>query len=408
MSNSKDFGRTLPTKKSPTSNNAYWDNTSRIINDSFSFISYDLKTDDSFKKDTKNKNIDAKVVTPSLPHSSPAPGQKAWRNETFAYERYKFYKTKVIEAFHQKKIFTIRGNYPQVRRALLQRGWLEKSVKEDSLQNLSQHRLLKYATDGNMYEKAAVSRMLSQYPAYFVWQFKNTPETNNYTQPYRNRIKRARSLDFCTKEGLLSCIENSHWNTIEGIAEVFTPKTHRLTTKTDIHEFEHDYRLTQCLSLLTFINEQNDPHELFSNIGTVSAKVSSIHFAVKQIEEAIALKLNEYLDSNITDMLIPTDYEWRRFIEDSDKIIKQDMKFSATKEEENRALSGVAKTLFSAKKVWPTLQMDGYLNIWIVKPYNKCRAFGIALMTDFTKIIAYVRKNCQLRYIVQKYIGEEQ
>lgn len=54
-------------------------------------------------------------------------------------------------------------------------------------------------------------------------------------------------------------------------------------------------------------------------------------------------------------------------------------------------------------KHWPQFALDGMLNIWIMKPGNKCRGRGIQLV----KSIAEVDKlmGLKMKYVVQKYIG---
>lgn len=53
------------------------------------------------------------------------------------------------------------------------------------------------------------------------------------------------------------------------------------------------------------------------------------------------------------------------------------------------------------------MDIDGVLNIWIVKPGNKCRGKGIQLMNNIKDIIGLVNQsNAQKnKYVVQKYIG---
>lgn len=54
------------------------------------------------------------------------------------------------------------------------------------------------------------------------------------------------------------------------------------------------------------------------------------------------------------------------------------------------------------------MELDGVLNIWILKPGNKCRGRGIQLMNNIKDIISLVNSpsNPKTRYVVQKYIGE--
>lgn len=65
-----------------------------------------------------------------------------------------------------------------------------------------------------------------------------------------------------------------------------------------------------------------------------------------------------------------------------------------------------SKLLATMTKYWPQISIDGVLNIWIVKPGNKCRGRGIQLMNNIKDIIGLINVPAQkTRYVVQKYIG---
>lgn len=59
------------------------------------------------------------------------------------------------------------------------------------------------------------------------------------------------------------------------------------------------------------------------------------------------------------------------------------------------------------KKYWPQIDMDGIMNVWILKPGNKSRGRGIVLMNKLDQVIAKVNPSTKAdaRYVVQKYIG---
>lgn len=66
-----------------------------------------------------------------------------------------------------------------------------------------------------------------------------------------------------------------------------------------------------------------------------------------------------------------------------------------------------SKILAIMAKYWPQVDIDGVLNIWIVKPGNKCRGRGIQLMNNIKDIIGLINIPAQkTRYVVQKYIGK--
>jgi tubulin monoglycylase TTLL3/8 len=70
-------------------------------------------------------------------------------------------------------------------------------------------------------------------------------------------------------------------------------------------------------------------------------------------------------------------------------------------------LPSARNLLEQIKTHWPQYGLDGYLNIWIVKPGNKCRGRGIHLMNNIKQIMQMVNPSIltKARYVVQKYIG---
>lgn len=59
------------------------------------------------------------------------------------------------------------------------------------------------------------------------------------------------------------------------------------------------------------------------------------------------------------------------------------------------------------KKYWPQLDMDGVMNVWIMKPGNKSRGRGIVLLNKLEDVMAKMNPSnkSDTRYVVQKYIG---
>lgn len=55
---------------------------------------------------------------------------------------------------------------------------------------------------------------------------------------------------------------------------------------------------------------------------------------------------------------------------------------------------------------WPESKYDGHRNIWILKPINKSRGYGVVLMKELDKICDHVSRHTENKYIIQKYCGE--
>lgn len=64
------------------------------------------------------------------------------------------------------------------------------------------------------------------------------------------------------------------------------------------------------------------------------------------------------------------------------------------------------RTLEKMKILWPQYALDGTLNIWIIKPGNKCRGRGIMLMNNIKQIISIV--NPPVSATKSRYVGKHQ
>jgi tubulin monoglycylase TTLL3/8 len=62
------------------------------------------------------------------------------------------------------------------------------------------------------------------------------------------------------------------------------------------------------------------------------------------------------------------------------------------------------RLLEKIKLLWPQYGLDGTLNIWIIKPGNKCRGRGIILMNNIKQIISVV--NPPASATKSRYVGE--
>lgn len=306
---------------------------------------------------------------------------------TFCYEKYKKYKSKITEAIKNKKIFTIIGEHPKLREALLERDWVEKVFENqlNSLRKLSHHTLLKDAMNGNNNERLVLTKMLENSSPNFIWQ------PNSYKQRFecclKNRIKKKSIYNFCTKDGLSRCSENSYWSFIENISEMNCPRCFSLTSLEKKKHFIQEYRMTGCLCFLNFINSSQGC--LFSNDGTISVFI---------IEKAL-----NFLERKLSDM---DDYsiqiDWDDFFKNSDLLIKNAGKFSRSPE---KYMNKIKTLLQKSLEKWPNRRSDGYLNIWILKPSNGRTGYGIKIFNDLKLILDEITKNSiKYKYVIQKYI----
>lgn len=310
-------------------------------------------------------------------------------------------------------MFTIYGGWGCIRRALLNRGWIEKlhPGQLQQLQALSQHSLLAKSANGNDYEVAALSKLLNASAVHFVWQ----PKKMKFRQfenvkPFKNRLLRNRWNDFTIKEGLCQCAKEQHWCHLAGQSELNCPRSYRLFLTDEVAEFMDDYRFTGCTSLVAFMaakfKESNggDMKELFDVDGTV--RTCCIEFAVKRIAIAINRKDHLDIDDNYSEESLDT-LHWQEFFKDYHALIRLGEKFKAIPAgERNKLCNFCVAALADARLHWPNIDFDGYSNIWIMKPSGKNRGIGVMLMKDNLQVVDYAFRNKRQRYIVQKYLGK--
>lgn len=322
----------------------------------------------------------------------------------FNIDLYREYRKAAHDANTNRKIFIIHGNYRSVRNGLLRRGWIEKippgSFKV--LRQMSQHELLLKAKKGNDYEKVALSKMVEHFPAFFIWQTKFNRDEYLNAFPHRNRIRRGAEFDFSTKLGFIGCAETVHWCAQQEKSELKCPRFHRLTLD-EQSSFLDDFRLTECFSLLSYLNDfSNDEltNPLFSDDGIVPTVV--IKFAIERVSEFVKYRIHGDVDELAFDK---TDEQWDTFVTNSRLIIRKNEKFRSEKIDYDNYLFQIRKILPEAEPYWPSLKMDGYNNLWIMKPGFSCRGRGIVIMRNYESIINHANKYSKARYMVQKYIG---
>lgn len=110
------------------------------------------------------------------------------------------------------------------------------------------------------------------------------------------------------------------------------------------------------------------------------------------------------IDQEIKDAL---SHEWNEFLEYFYKIVHVGNLFKledhVTEVDMLRRANYVLERL---RDYYPYLDMDGELNIWILKPTNSCRGIGIHMCRTLKYVLDTVKANPNRRYIIQKYIGK--
>lgn len=334
-------------------------------------------------------------------------------------ERLNHLRKKVEDAIRERKTFTIKGGFQYVRKALINRGWIEKlEIKHQPKSPIGTNPLTMDEVCSNLpqklewettaahlakCEKMIISRLLQNHEVDFYW---NLRKDGNEWQQRLNKSKIinrfARSL-FTSKEGLCLLLQQMYWHTEPGVAFVRFPRCYTINFADQCTTFIEDFRITACMGLLKwFTQKMTEESEL--SVCTVSGKIpiSVIKFAVDRCSEYVAVQKHVDLDKDFHKIW---DHEWEQFLTNFQSIVHKGETF-----EESGCyslysyLSHAKIALKNITPFWPQYELDGFRNIWIMKPGNKCRGRDIQLIKDVNDVVRVM--NHKLKYVVQKYIGK--
>lgn len=171
-----------------------------------------------------------------------------------------------------------------------------------------------------------------------------------------------------------------------------------------MHAFIEDFRFTACLSLLKWLVDKIDTegeNATRSQTGTIPLK--ALDFAIKRCSDYISAQSHEDIDRETEKVWT---HQWDQFIGWYYKIIQDDAVFVRNNVPFHKYFLAARHLLKKVRKYWPQIDMDGIMNVWILKPGNKSRGRGIVLMNKLDDVVAKVNPTTKAdaRYVVQKYI----
>ncbi|OAF69104.1 hypothetical protein A3Q56_03139 [Intoshia linei] len=335
------------------------------------------------------------------------------------------------QVIKERRLFTLIGSYPMIREALKNRGWIEvmrkpsyqrpyeirikrkKQIKNefDSINDLPESPTKKnshiLAQDENLYD--LVSRMTKHCIPYFIWTVKRESFDirNMQKDQYINHY--SKSSAFTTKVGL--CVNlrelvwfNEHQNS-------FHPRCYRLNHEGEKISFIEDWRLTACVSILKIARDQALKEKANENFEKENVKNSKILYissryilmAMRQCRRYLRSIRNEDIDDEFDNHKL-SDKQWSIFINNYYNVIHN--KFLI----ENASLyyDEINSVVREYGRQHQQMFIDGYQNVWILKPGAKSRGRGIICYDRLDDILKLVDNNLLCRkeskYIIQKYI----
>ncbi|XP_052864099.1 tubulin glycylase 3A [Anopheles cruzii] len=351
-----------------------------------------------------------------------------YKNNWINADRLNELRKKVQDATKHHRVFLLRGSFHTVRRALVERGWVEKLdgfrvkaqastsssgfILEDLVSQLPDRKPGESRKNHiAKCERSIMSRFLEHTPIDFLWTARR--EKADWLDLTKNSsliINRFAKAPFTTKEGLCSALHDFHWFYEEGMSETYFPRCYNVWNPEELNEFVDNFRLTASMGLLKWLVERHANGGLDAIIADDGNVPSTcIAFSLTRCKEYLDYCLHNDID--IEEEPKVWDHDWDVFLTHHYLLTHEDNRIQLLKEERDADaivlyLAEAKSVLEQIKSYWPQYALDGYLNIWIVKPGNKCRGRGIHLMNNIKQIIAMVNPPIvsKTRYVIQKYI----
>lgn len=391
------------------------------------------KSENEQNENDTNKNNREKSVTPIIDINRDFPDlilplQKSFisfKSTYLASLKLNEIRKRVLEAVRQHKVFTVRGCYSTVRRALIERGWVEKIDHPKSKNAFSGHNPTNYLWDEILQhlpqrkpgesrrahiskcERNICSRFLEHSHIDLLWTVRR--EKSDWVDISKNQvmlINRFSKAPFTSKEGLCEALKDFHWYYEEGISDAYFPRCYNVCNPEELNEFIDDFRITAASGLLKWLVEMYESSDLpaiTDKEGTVP--ISAVSFALNRCREYV--EFCDHLDIDNDEDHKVWDHDWDVFLTHHYLITHEKAKLSLAQQDSIENLVALANTALQQLQMHcPQYQLDGFANIWIIKPGNKCRGRGIQLMNNIKDIITIVSPSIvtKSRYVVQKYI----
>ncbi|NXR73538.1 TTLL3 monoglycylase, partial [Pycnonotus jocosus] len=337
----------------------------------------------------------------------------------------------------EKKIFTVQGPYPIIRRELRARGWVERKLPSVGRQLVQHHNPLHYPWLSTEEEEQCdedpngihnlMSYLVRDRLPNFIWT--NFLEATDCELLQQDNVVNhyARVDAFTTKEGLCLSLQKLPWIE-QADPNTFFPRCYRLGIMDEREAFIEDFRLTAARSLLKLALEEAGDRPVRTRQVPNLAKGAGWHkghvsypkcstarpgspLYPELVEEALEVCKQHLgvLRHQDIDRRTPspcrTCIDWDRFLQQYYRVAHEGAGLVLTKQQQKECqnlLQHLAEQL-------PQLEMEGKLNVWILKPGAESQGRGIICMTRLEEVLqlawSCTAPSVQVgRWVVQKYV----
>lgn len=257
------------------------------------------------------------------------------------------------------------------------RGFVEVIVipRQSVYNQLTPMQLCQEAANGNEYEKALISKLVgADLVPNYVWLSAQSQYKFFNGSRHVSRIEFLQS-NFTIKHHMVRLSREISAKT----GSLWHPRAFEIVTDADIETFEEEFQWTVITSFIRLLNENLQISDDKSGLST-----EAIDIAVSCLQTGF---LNGF-------ELVNRAYQ---------QYLAGDVKFFGRALTRVMYRSKLREATEKINKRWPDKCIDGYKNVWIVKPSLSNRGEGILVSNKKEEILAYINHD-EREYVIQKYI----
>ncbi|KAL4678481.1 hypothetical protein H8957_008142 [Semnopithecus entellus] len=356
-------------------------------------------------------------------------------------DRYKIARQLTEKAIKEKKIFSIYGHYPVVRAALRRKGWVEKKFHflpkfipdvEDEGAGVADVTCGKVKENQEMaLEKTddihnVMSRLVKNEMPYLLWTIKRDAIDYHSLTCDQMLNHYAKTASFTTKIGLCVNMRSLPWY-VPANPDSFFPRCYSLCTESEQQEFLEDFRRTMASSILKWVvshqscsrsgrskprgrREEAGSSDLSSRQDAENAKAKLrglpgqlVDIACKVCQAYLGQLEHEDIDTSADAAEDLTEAQWEDLTQQYYSLVHGDAFISDSR----NYFSQCQALLNQITSLNPQTDIDGFRNIWIIKPAAKSRGRDIVCMDRVEEILELAAVDHPLprdKWVVQKYI----
>ncbi|XP_077460075.1 tubulin monoglycylase TTLL3-like isoform X2 [Stigmatopora argus] len=346
---------------------------------------------------------------------------------TTKVEKIRAAKALVEKAVKMQKVFSVQGHYPVIRAGLRARGWVERHLTNAGCR-VSSHQSEKDKDDdkteavtfsrnkerGDTGEEDStdqmynfMSHLVRHEKTYFYWSGRYDYDHCRTLTPNQVTNHYAKTGYFTTKVGLCVNLRNLRWYDTAD-PDAFFPRCYRLVDQDERHAFIEDFRRTACCSLIKHVVEMskktNEHTRDEKKVSSVSAGV--INTALQGCQEYLSVLEHSDIDVALETFPIVEEHQWNQFLQMYYMVVHNGASIKSSADFVSRCQA----MLVQMKQVCPQMEIDGFNNIWIIKPGAMSRGRGIVCMNRLEQILALVESDTTIvnesKWVVQKYLEQ--